>query len=371
MSKYGSQLVESAQSCTDPVRTLVAKSKLALYLARLDWVERSKDLLKEVRSSASYSTYPSIAAYLNIAEAVIASRSAEFAVARQFAVRAHAISRLGTDTYSETAAWLAHFNQLLRDDHQAIHLLVSAFQRLGRNDYSAAFRACLTLADYLHLVDRFDLARPWYSRARRCAEKSGDDAATAELIYNIAAHGIENTRLREIEGEVDSGQLEFFRVQAESALNYSNLIGVKGEEWQFDLLFVGVHYLARRFEAMMQCCDGVARRDLEKDKLGIRVSCQLDYYYGALKLSRETTPRPLLDKSLLALETTSANEEIALVNYQLHKIFMELGDSSLSENYLSTARVHFEVHRVYQLKLLSFIEETKLLDTAGDAVQSI
>ncbi|MEO6410702.1 MAG: hypothetical protein ABIO45_18385, partial [Burkholderiaceae bacterium] len=106
--------------------------------------------------------------------------------ARDKLARAHALSAMqrGSRLHLLCAAWLAHVDY---SNHQpaAMSLHVrEALEFAAIDDHSVRSRACMVVAQALHLGSGLDLATPWYAASHRHAVAEGDDLTIAALIHN-------------------------------------------------------------------------------------------------------------------------------------------------------------------------------------------
>jgi tetratricopeptide (TPR) repeat protein len=211
----------------DPYSADCAHAERACYLARQgDFAEASRTI---TTLRKHYAPHPdaTMSAWLNLAEGLVSYYSELGSIAYDKVLRAHALSAAVGLVYLNalTAAWLAQmgFSKL---DAAIVATRASEALRLSALDHhSARARASLVIAQALHSAARWDLAAPWYTKARLHATDEGDDLTISALMHNMVGMRLDNFRQAILAGRGDPREAESGLVALASSENFDLLVG--------------------------------------------------------------------------------------------------------------------------------------------------
>ena len=186
------------------------RAERACYRARQGRIDEARQTAAQLRERYAVRPGAIVTAWINLIEGLCSHFDDLGDGARDKLLRAHALSAMqrGSRLHLLCAAWLAHVDY---SNHQpaAMSLHVrEALQFAPVDDHSVRSRACMVVAQALHLGSGLDLATPWYAASHRHAVAEGDDLTIAALIHN-------------------RGWLQLIRL-GEGALNYEDANTVKG-----------------------------------------------------------------------------------------------------------------------------------------------
>ncbi len=318
---------------------------MAVHLARQTKTSESRRLAEVVRKKGRDTQIASVAARLHLAEAINLANEANLELARRSCTRSHLLSRIDGIAYCEVAAWLAHFEQILGHDDRTLELLKSAFETATPSDIGGISRASLTLADELHSLNEFQLALEFYHATRRCAEIIGDDATVSELLFNIAAHGIENCRINCIDGRNNSADVSFFVSHAKSAQRYCTLLNMSGGAWMFTLLDMNTEALTGHYRLFRSPEIWSHLETVRKTRPSLYWLHRVDKALYDIETDRIEHAASELENLLENSRCIASSEELALFYSQLSKAF--------SLNGIDDKRMHCEQQKIKHLHLLN------------------
>lgn len=185
------------------------RAERACYRARQGRIDEARATAAQLRDRYAVRPGAIVTAWINLVEGLCSHFDDLGAGARDKMVRAHALSTLqrGSRLHLLCAAWLAHVDYT---NHQPAAMSTHVREALtfaAVDDHTVRSRACMVVAQALHLGSGLDLATPWYAASHRHAVAEGDDLTIAALIHN-------------------RGWLQLSRL-GEGALNYEDLNVVK------------------------------------------------------------------------------------------------------------------------------------------------
>ena len=264
-----SRLLESIQHdirvARDPGALAIARTREAIYLSRKGDFEAARRAISEIRALAVESLQMECIARANLAEGVLLFHVGSIDDARDKLLRGLALARAGqlNAVVSWCAAWVGQIemNCGRPDGLRANALQVREF--VDPADHASLSRIGIAIADGLHFAGRYDLARPWYEFARNHAVEEGDDAAIDAIMHNVAALRINNLRLAEIDGTVDSKELHRAKMDLVSCQGYNRGIASKTFRWMLPMLQAQVDLLGQEYQSSAVSFDRLEKSDFD------------------------------------------------------------------------------------------------------------
>lgn len=294
----------------DPHAADCFRAERACFLARQGYFGEARRSIEALRSR--YASHPDaeMSVWLNLAEGLLSHFAELGSIAHDKVMRAHALSAATglVQLNALTAAWLAQMDFAKLDaDKLALH--VSQSLRLSDlKHHSARTRACLVIAQALHLAGRWDLASPWYTRTRLHATEEGDDLSISALMHNMVSMRLDYFRQITLTGRGDAREGDTALTGLESSINFDSLIGTSTFEHVRPLMRARFLSLQQRTsEALLvyekQIRTGVASEfsRLESDVLSDIAWCRLlqgdlaGAQADAIAAERSITPKTQVD----------------------------------------------------------------------------
>jgi hypothetical protein len=203
------------------------------------------------------------------------------------------------------------------------------------NDHQARARASLVLADGFHFGGRFDLARPWYDRARHHASKEGDESAISAMLHNIAAFRTSNLKLADALGAQLVVEARHASMEAASAAAYDRAIGTKSFDQFIPHVTAQVHMLEKRYEEAHVV---LAKIDAAGLPLRVHAVHYADLATCAQHLGRLDQLDRLVQSAESALTLQMDGDDIVYVNCRLASIHSTMGNQALAAQSLARAK---------------------------------
>lgn len=203
------------------------RAERACFLARQGRFGEARRSIEALRSRYAKHPDAEMSTWLNLAEGLLSHFAELGSIAHDKVMRAHALSAATglVQLNALAAAWLAQMDFAKLDaDKLALH--VSESLRLSDpKHHSARTRACLVVAQALHLAGRWDLASPWYTRTRWHATEEGDDLSISALMHNMVSMRLDHFRQVTLTGRGDAREGDTALIGLKSSINFDSLIG--------------------------------------------------------------------------------------------------------------------------------------------------
>lgn len=226
-SRLLDELNRQAREAKSRVDWSIALCRIAIYISRQGNHTAATQKILEIRKHYGVELHHEVASWVMLAEGVIHFSKGEMKPSFERIRRAHALSgALRTESVrGACAAWMAllAFNSGRYDD--MVVNLQEAFEYSQEPDHQAQARASLVLADAYQVAGSFEMARPWYEKARRHASIEGDQSTLSAYLYNVAVFRTSNLRLADAFDEVNAPELSRASLEANSSFTYDMMMG--------------------------------------------------------------------------------------------------------------------------------------------------
>ena len=245
-SRLLDSLNREAANPKDPVSWAKTVCRAAAHFARHGMSAEAIQAISNVRNHYGVNIEPEVASWLMLAEGVLNYFSANTRDAYDRIRRAYGLAvALQTESALPVcAAWMALIEFHDSENVKMCSHLEEALTSARKDDYSANARASLVLADAYHLSGSYELARPWYDRARLSASDDGDNAAISAMLHNVASIRAANARLDDTFGLGASKEAHRASLEAASSRHYDHAINTRG----LDFLSLMLRGLTRTLE---------------------------------------------------------------------------------------------------------------------------
>jgi ATP/maltotriose-dependent transcriptional regulator MalT len=349
--------LESTVATTHDARLwATAMCRLALHFARQGESEHALTHIGEVRNRFGKALDAEVAVWLMLSEGVLRFSKGDLAASADRLKRSYGIACAlpGSSARPVCAAWLAHTALNTRRFGEMGVLLKDALSLATEDDHQARARACLVVADAFHYAGRFDLARPWYEKARVHATSEGDEASVSAMLHNVAAFRTANVRLADALGTKLPEEARRASMEATSAAAYDHAIGTRSfneflPHVNEQLLIVDGKY--------REALDQLSRIDVSGLPTRVHAVHYADYATCALETGDAALARRLSQAALNALKTLEMDpDDIAYVCCRLANVFAKTGDNERAIEMQSRGGVAMNAHRGIQAELLATLE---------------
>ena len=354
-SRLQRELESTIGSTSDRLVWARSMCRLALHFARQGEREEALKAIGTVRASLGTELDADTAAFLILAEGVLNFCKGDLVAAVDRLRRAYAIANAlqGRLAKPICAAWLALMALNTRRFEDVAPFTREALTLAAPDDYQARARASLVLADAFAYSGRFDLARPWYEKARLHATSEGDEATVSAMLHNVAAFRAANVRLADALGTGLPEDARRAAMEAASAEAYDRAIGTKSfgaflPHVNEQLLIVEKRYA----EALIQL-NKIGVVDLPTRVHAVHYA---DHATCAFAMGDGSLAAELCQSALGALqEFTMDPDDIAYVSSRLAMIYKESGNDRLADELLSRASDAIAEHRYIQANLFDHL----------------
>ncbi len=370
-SRLLSALDARIAKCRDPLENTCLRAEKAALLARQGRLDEARAELAVIH--ARYDSHPNavVSAWVSLAEGLTSFYSDLSTAARDKMLRAFALSSaVGNQSVRElSAAWLAHMNYLEQDFAPMIRNL-SLVLAQGRTTSDAAFaRACLVTAQSYHWADRFDLAQPWYSKARQHAASEGDETMLSALMHNMAWLRAAQARRMAVSGRGSREQFLQVLLGAESTDHFDQRIGTASLRSLVPILRAHILTMLDRyadalalFEAHIDTAISEGLGRMQCGMLAEMAWCQLNI--GDAVGAR----RSALHAQGLIVECVQPDESAA-THGRLAQLFNALDDGPAARHHRAQAEIDWQLHDGRQVRLIELLSSAPGIAVSGPGAQ--
>jgi hypothetical protein len=333
------------------------RAERAALLARQGRLEEARKELAAIH--AVYDRQPNavVSAWVSLAEGLVAFYGDLSTSARDKMLRSLALgTAVGEQSIrSLSAAWLAHMNYLEQDFEPMVRNLNIALNRGHSISSSAVARASLVAAQAFHWANRFDLAQPWYSKARHCATSDGDQTMLSALMHNMAWLRAAQARRLAVSGVTNPDQVRQVLLGAESTDHFDKRVGTASLRSLVPMLRAHVLTMLDRFPEAIELFDthllaalseGLGR--LQCGVLSEIAWCRVNTgdIAGARREATEAQKR-LVDCLQL--------DERAATHGRLAQVFVLLNEPDAAEHHQERAAIDWLLHTEHQERLIALM----------------
>ena len=205
------------------------RAELAGYHARLGRFDEAKSTIAALHHRYDSRPNVAISSWVNLVEGLIGHFSDMDPAARDKVLRAHALSTAAglTSMRALSAAWLANMDYCRLDVLAMSDHVRESFRLSNSTHDEIRSRACMVVAQALHLSGKYMQSVAWYQRVRLHANRIGDDATLGAVLHNMAWLHMATLRQEKFTGTVNSAVASFALASAESTKNFDDIFGVR------------------------------------------------------------------------------------------------------------------------------------------------
>ena len=340
-----------------------ARAERATLLARQGRLDDARAELASIH--ARYDGRPNavVSAWTSLAEGLVAFHSDFGASARDKMLRAHALSSAAGDrrVRALSAAWLAHLNYLDDAFEPMVRHLCVAPTEAPPDFASALARACLVTAQSYHWADRFDLARPWYAKARQHATDEGDETLLSALMHNMAWLRATQARRLAVCGVTDREQVLQVLPGAESTEHFDRRVGTASLRSLIPILRTHVLSLLDRHADALQLFDTHWATALAEGLAWMQCGMRAETAWCRLHVGDVVGARRDAHEAREHLAECVQPGDSAAAHGRLAQVLGALGDAAAAAHHRDRAGADWQAHTERQLRLLALLSSTAAL----------
>lgn len=226
----------SAQRAGEQLKAQELAGQRATLLVRQGDLDAAREALTALHQTAFSSPHPVLAAWINLAEGLLAYYTDFGQAARDRLERSLALAR--SAGHRPVQAQAHAFLALLCLAHARIadcgRHLTEGFALAEADDHMARSRLNMVVAMALHHGGDAEAAGPWYGKARLHAAAAGDDATLSALIHNNAQYRVAEVRRAAAQGL--AAQTAGLLPGVQSINNYDSAMGINALDMLTPLL---------------------------------------------------------------------------------------------------------------------------------------
>ena len=332
-------------------------AELAAYSARLGKFDDARRELSGLRQVCRNVDEIELSVRINFAEGLLDYFENGGVCGADKMQRAHAIAlAAGTGSLAALcAAWMAQFAYAKLDVNGMAAYVAEAIRFSLKSDNAALARACLVVAQALHLAGRFDFAQDWYRLSKHHATEDQDDATISAHMHNMSWLHMLSLRQVVLSGANNSEAISPALSTAESSARYDALW--KDASWselrpvlraqifslQGDVIKAGSLYREMLLDV------GIAKR-LQPSLLADKAWCHA--CVGDYDLSDECAR-----SAVESIDESVHMDDLAATHSRLASTYRILGKVDLADNHTSIAANRWQEFRVLQAQIVNIFSK--------------
>ncbi|HEV7443005.1 MAG TPA: hypothetical protein VGO18_10455 [Steroidobacteraceae bacterium] len=344
------------------------RAERAAYLARLGRFEEARNELDKLQGRYAKNPNIELSIWTNFAEGVMTYFDNVGAATTDRVQRAYALSvAAGRNQLRATcAAWLAQWDYSRLDMDALARHVREALAIADPDHHVARSRACLVVAQALHLAGRADLAKSWYSRTRFHASVDGDDVTISALMHNMA--WLRMLTMRQtvlLDGQEDVKSALHALTYAQSTEDFDEMKG--DSSWmelkpilraQIVSLQGNPNHAVALYEEHLATSGAPSR--LQANLFADKAWCHIELGNKSEAIACAELARGSL------IEETQIDDRAA-AHSRLAQVFAALGDSAKQSYHFNMARDAWRAHIQMQLRVVELLAG---MDDRGNDSQS-
>ena len=360
-SRLELRLEASIREAIDPVEADVLRAELAALYAREGRLAEAREALVSLKERHAAQPHAATAASVGFAAALVdyySDLDVEVRGKLQQA-RALAASAGRRPLQALCAAWLALLDFVHNDATALGRDLVLAFTLATPDHHAARSRASMAAAMAYHHAGRFDLAQPWYARARRHATEEGDTATISALMHNMAALRASQASQAAVLGprarDSDADTL-YALIGAQSSGYFDDGIGRSALPVLHGVLRAQMFALQDRPREALAIYHAHLDTALAQGLQRAECTLRADMAWCHAQLGQQGLALAQARQAIAALRPHCDIDDVALTHGRLAAMHALLGDEALARRHGQQAQAHWQRHVAAQAQVLEVLD---------------
>jgi len=353
------QLDAAIARTREPVAHACLRAERAGLLARHGQLEAARAELADLHAQRERLASATLAAWVCLAEGLLAYFTEMDSDARDRVLRAHAmaVAARARPLLALSAAWLAHLDYVRHDIAGMGRHVAESLQEAAADHHAARARASLVVAEGYHFGERLDLAQPWYERAREHATAEGDHATLGALMHNRAWLSGDQARLASVFDPDASHQ-----ARARQALLAAESTGYFDQQVGGPLgalvpvLRAQLQLVRGEHEAALALYEAHLGQALEQGLARKRSVYDADLAWCKLQLGRPDDALADARRAESALAAGCDIDDQAVAHARLAQVFHGLDKVGESERHAAQAVLDLKAHRDQQARVVEALD---------------
>jgi tetratricopeptide (TPR) repeat protein len=349
----------------DPLQNDCLRAERATLLARQGRLDEARAELDRIRARHAAKPNAVVTAWVCLGEGMVVYYGDLGRSARDKFLRAHALGSAAGDSAVRclSAAWLAHFDYLNQDFDAMVRLVEIALEEAMPDDHLTHERTALVVAQAYHWANQYDLARPWYARARWHSTNFGDETLLSALMHNMVWLHVAEARRRsllEISDGRDVGQV---LLGVDATQSFDQRVGTASLRTLVPMLRAHVLSLLQRHAEALELFEANLQGSLSEGLARIECSILAEIAWCQASVGRLAQARETARVAQLRIGECHQADERAAANGRLAQTLRALNDVEEARMHESQAKLAWERHSAAQSSLMTLL-------TNSTAVQS-
>jgi hypothetical protein len=363
VSRLLSALDARIAKCRDPLEHTCLRAERAALLARQGHLEEARSELTAIHARYDMRPNALVSAWTNLAEGLVAFYGNLSTAARDKISRSLALSSAFdfARVRALSAAWLAHMNYLEQDFEAMVRNLQLALAEPSPTEKSAHARASLVAGQAFHWANRYDLAQPWYTKARQHATYDGDETLLSALMHNVAWIQTNLARRLAVTGEVDREQVQQVLLRAESTANFDRLLGTASLQSLVPILRAHVFTLLNRHAEALHLFEEHSSTALTEGMGRLQSGLLAEIAWCRVNVGDAAGARRDALAARDHIAGCTQSDERGATHGRLAQVFVALDESLLAEEHRMCANPEWEIHTAQQVQLVTLLSTAETL----------
>ncbi len=359
-SRLLTQLDAAIAAASHPVKADCLRAERAGFLARQGRLDEARQVLSSLHMQ--YASHPTatVSAWLALADGLLGYFSDMNDMARDKMRRAYALSGAARDLplHALSAAWLALMDFVHHDFGALGRHVADALQFAAPDHHAVHTRVSLLLGQVYHFAGRFDLAQPWYAKARQHASAEGDEVTQAAIIHNMAWMHLNQSRQALLGGiSPEGGSTRQAALGAESSFNFDALLGVSSLDSLVPMLRAQVLTLQGQWEAALALFDGHLAHAVAQGLGRMQANLRAEMAWCRLQLGQIDAARADARAALMALEEECDIDDRAATHSRLAMFYRALNDEETAQRHAQQAPLDWTQHVADQALAIATLDK--------------
>jgi hypothetical protein len=357
-SRLLTRLDAAIASTQSQVKADGLRAERAGYLARMGRLDEARQALSSLHMQYASHPHAVMSAWLAWADGLLSYYSDMGQMARDKMRRAFALSGAARETqlHALSAAWLSLFDFAANDFESSGRNIKAALQFAAPDNHAALARATLQVSQLYHFACRFDLAQPWYVKARQHATTEGDDTLIAAVINNTACMHANEWRRALLRGTSEPTMaVKQAALGAQSTASFEAMLQLTALDWMGPMLRAQVHSLKGEHAQALALYDEYIAESLAAQGIGRLEACyRAEMAWCRLQtgdLERTRTDARAAEQALQ--DVACEADDRAATHSRLAAIYQHFGDDERTARHTAQAEVAWAEHDVDQRRSIA------------------
>ncbi len=349
----------------DPLQNDCLRAERATLLARQGRLDEARAELDRIRARHAAKPNAVVTAWVCLGEGMVVYYGDLGRSARDKFLRAHALGGAAGDSPVRclSAAWLAHFDYLDQDFEAMVRHVEIALLEALPDDHLTHERSALVIAQAYHWANQYDLAQPWYARARWHATNLGDETLLSALMHNMAWLHVAEARRRSLLKIPDGRDIGQVLLGAEATQSFDQRVGTASLKTLVPMLRAHVFSVLQRHAEALELFEANLKDSLAEGLSRIECSMLAEIAWCQANVGRLAEARETARVAQLRIGECQQEDERAAANGRLAQTLRTLNEVEAARTHESQALLAWERHGAAQSFVTTLLENSTAIQS--------